>query len=200
MQAPVSNPTESISSFLSKSHPRKLPGPWKSGWALDFHSRFSGADWGRSETGELAYRLKYQNDLSVLPQILDHAAAVISQHPELAQVDAVVPVPPSIPRLNDPVSSFAKGLSKRLNLAFLPVLIKSRPTNPQKDMHTLAQKRSNVANAFDLQSSVKNKRLLVVDDLYDSGTTLEEIHRLLIRAGAKHVYVLTLTRTIHSDA
>ena len=42
--------------------------------------------------------------------------------------------------------------------------------------------------------------LLVVDDLFDSGATLEEITRVLAHAGAASVCVLTLTRTIHSDA
>jgi predicted amidophosphoribosyltransferase len=47
---------------------------------------------------------------------------------------------------------------------------------------------------------VDGKRLLVVDDLFDSGATLEETVRLLKGAGAAQVCVLTLTRTIHSDA
>jgi adenine/guanine phosphoribosyltransferase-like PRPP-binding protein len=189
-----------VEAFLSRPHPRQLPGIWDAGWALDFHSQFAGANWNRSETGELAYRLKYQGDLSALPALVEQAMTLIADHPELAQVDAVVPVPPSRLGLNDPVSSFAKALTQRLGLELLPVLIKSRQTAPQKEMHTLAQKRVNVAGAFDLQSPVKGKHLLVIDDLFDSGATLEEIHRLLRRAGAARVCVLTLTRTIHSDA
>jgi predicted amidophosphoribosyltransferase len=144
--------------------------------------------------------LKYRADLSVLPALVEQAAAVIADHPRLAQVDAIVPVPPSVPRLNDPVSSFAKALAQRLDLTFLPVLIKSKQTAPQKEMHTLAQKRANVVGVFDLQAPIKGKRLLVIDDLFDSGATLEEIYRILRRAGAAGVCVLTLTRTIHSDA
>lgn len=199
-QKPIHPSEDQIAVFLSRPHPRQLPGPWSAGWALGFHSQFAGSDWSRSETGELAYRLKYQGDLSVLPALVEQAMVLITDHPELAQVDAVVPVPPSTPRLHDPVSSFAKALAQRLGLAFLPVLIKSRQTAPQKEMHTLAQKRANVSGAFDLQSPIKGKRLLVVDDLFDSGATLEEITHLLRRAGATRICVLTLTRTIHSDA
>jgi predicted amidophosphoribosyltransferase len=43
------------------------------------------------------------------------------------------------------------------------------------------------------------KRILVVDDLFDSGATLEAITHLLLDHGAACVNVLTLTRTIHSD-
>jgi len=197
---PVSPPEDLVAAFLSRPHPRHLYGPWDAGWALGFHSQFTGADWARSEAGELAYRLKYQGDLSVLPALVEQATTLIADHPELAQVDAVVPVPPSTLRLNDPVSSFAKALAQRLGLGFLPVLSKSRQTTPQKEMHTLAQKRVNVAGAFDLKSPIKGKRLLVIDDLFDSGATLEEIYRFLRRSGAAGVFVLTLTRTIHSDA
>ena len=98
------------------------------------------------------------------------------------------------------MSSFARALAQKLGLAYLPVLSKSRQTAPQKEIHTLAQKKVNVAGAFELQSPVKGKRLLVLDDLYDSGATLEEIYRYLRQAGATKVCVLTLTRTIHSDA
>lgn len=189
-----------VIAFLSHSHPRPLPGPWQVGWALGFHSQFSGADRHRTQTGELAYRLKYQSDLSVLPELIEQTVALIADRPELIQVDAIVPVPPSTARSTDPVSSFAKALAQRLDLAFWPVLAKSRKTEPQKEMHTLAQKRSNTAGAFNLQSPIHGKRILIVDDLFDFGATLEEITRLFERAGATQVNVLTLTRTIHSDA
>jgi ATP-dependent DNA helicase RecQ len=197
---PVSPAEDPVAAFLSRPHPRQLPGPWDAGWALGFHSQYAGANWNRSETGELTYRLKYQGDLSVLPALVEQARALIAEHPELAQVDAVVPVPPSTPRPNDPVSSFATALAQQLGVVFLPVLVKARQTSPQKEMHTLAQKQANVAGAFELQSPLKGKRLLVLDDLFDSGATLQEIHRLLRRAGTIRVCVLTLTRTIHSDA
>ena len=67
-------------------------------------------------------------------------------------------------------------------------------------MRTLAQKRANVAGAFAVRGPVRGRRLLVVDDLYDSGATLEEATRALLVAGVEAVYVLTLTRTIHTDA
>ena len=66
-------------------------------------------------------------------------------------------------------------------------------------MKTFAQKRSNVAGAFSLIGEVRKKQILLVDDLFDSGATLEEITRLLLRSGAACVNVLTLTRSIHTD-
>jgi ATP-dependent DNA helicase RecQ len=199
-ERPSSQPTDAIAAFLSRPHPRPLQGSWHAGWALDFHSRFSGSVWQRSGVGELVHRLKYQNDRAALAPLVEHAMSLCAEHPELADVDALVPVPPSQPRPNDPVRTFTAALSGRLNKPVLLTVSKTRHTQPQKDMHTLAQKKANVAGAFAVQGDVRGKRLLVVDDLFDSGATLEEIARVLCQSGAARVCVLTLTRTIHSDA
>ena len=84
-------------------------------------------------------------------------------------------------------------------------IIKTRQTKPQKEMRTLPQKRDNVAGAFAinndiLKDGITGKRVLLVDDLFDSGATLEEITKLLLKHNAARVNVLTLTRTIHADA
>ena len=79
-------------------------------------------------------------------------------------------------------------------------ITRTRPTRPQKEISTLAQKRANVAGAFAASGEARGKRVLMVDDLYDSGATLDEAARVLRAAGASSICVLTLTRTIHSDA
>ncbi|GAP12628.1 ATP-dependent DNA helicase, RecQ family [Longilinea arvoryzae] len=201
--APQPDPTgaapDAVDAFLTRPHPRPLNGPWDCGWSLDFHSHFSGGDWARSGVGDLTYRLKYEGDLSVLPALVDHALHLLQTHPELGRVNAVLPVPPSLDRPNDPVRAFCSALSSTIKMPLQSGLIKARPTRPQKELKSLAQKRANVCGAFALQADVHGKRLLVVDDLFDSGATLEEITGLLRKHGAAGVHVLTLTRTIHSD-
>jgi ATP-dependent DNA helicase RecQ len=195
---PTSADTD-IDSFLSKHHPRPLIGPWHTGWALDFHSRFSGGDWSRSLVGDLAYQLKYQGNFAVLPALVEQTLALFAAQPDMAKFDTILPVPPSKHREADPVLAFCAALSDKIKAPVHSVIIKTRQTLPQKEMKTLAQKRDNVKNAFSLQSVVKGRRILLVDDLFDSGATLDEITRLLIEHGAAQVNVLTITRTIHSD-
>ena len=67
-------------------------------------------------------------------------------------------------------------------------------------MHTPPQKRDNVAGAFAMNNDITGKQILLVDDLFDSGATLEEITRLLLKHKAAHVKVLTFTRTIHANS
>ena len=198
----TSTPTvdNTVTTFLATPHARPLTGPWKAGWALDVHSRFSGAEWDRSAVGQLAYQFKYQADRAALPSLVDHTLKLMEQHPELRDAQAIVPVPPSAERDFNPVGELAAALSQRLEIPTWPALVKTRATKPQKELRTLAQKRANVAGAFAVRGPVRGRRLLVVDDLYDSGATLEEVTRVLLAAAVEAVYVLTLTHTIHTDA
>jgi ATP-dependent DNA helicase RecQ len=99
--APQPTAEDTITAFLARPHPRPLVGSWDAGWALDFHSRFTGADWSRSQVGKLAFRLKYRQDKTVLPALLEHLLALCAAYPLLTNIDALVPVPPSKPRAFD---------------------------------------------------------------------------------------------------
>ncbi len=204
VDATLSTP-DPIASYLSACHPRPLKGNWHTGFALDFHSSYTGADWNRSGVGNLTYRLKYQSDSSSLPALIEHTRKLFLAHPEMNQFDIILPVPSSTPREFSPVHEFCKALSRTFGKPMQTSITKTRQTKPQKEMHTLPQKRDNVAGAFatnsdTLKGGITGKRVLLVDDLFDSGATLEEITKLLLKHKAARVNVLTLTRTIHADA
>ena len=77
------------------------------------------------------------------------------------------------------------------------VLIRTVPTAPQT---ALGRKRraTNIKNVFDLTDKKKilDKRILLIDDVYTTGATVNECARLLLKHGAKHVDVLTLARAV----
>lgn len=191
---------DAISSFISSSHPRVLKGNWSIGFALDFHSGYKGADWNRSGIGDLVYQLKYQSDASALPALVEQTRKLFAAHPEMSQFDIIVPVPSSTPREFSPVHEFCNALSAAVNKPVQPCVVKTRQTQPQKEMKTLPQKRDNVAGAFAVNNDINGKRVLLIDDLFDSGATLEEITKVLLNRKAARVNVLTFTKTIHADA
>jgi ATP-dependent DNA helicase RecQ len=194
-------PSDRVAAFLSRSHPRSLKGPWLAGWALDFHSRYDGDVASRSAIGELVFRYKYNGERQLANELASRWIELLHIHPELPQANAIIPVPPSTQRDFDPVTHLAKSLAEQLNIAaLLNVLIKTRTTRPQKEMTALAQKQANVVGAFALKGDVRGQRVLLIDDLFDSGATLSEAARVLTRGGAASIVVLTLTKTIHSDA
>jgi len=64
------------------------------------------------------------------------------------------------------------------------------------------QRRENIRGAFVVArpEQVKGRAILVVDDVFTTGTTVSECARILRRAGASKVYVATVARTLKSEA
>ncbi len=77
------------------------------------------------------------------------------------------------------------------------VLIRSKATVPQTGLGR-RQRLQNIKGAFSvrLPEAVKESKILVVDDVYTTGATVNECARSLVEAGAARVDVLTLARAI----
>jgi predicted amidophosphoribosyltransferase len=77
------------------------------------------------------------------------------------------------------------------------LLVRRRPTASQTGMTPL-QRRENVRGAFHVrkryQRDLAGKSVILVDDVYTTGATANECARVLRRAGAGHVWVLTAAR------
>jgi ComF family protein len=77
------------------------------------------------------------------------------------------------------------------------VLIRKMPTAPQTALDR-TQRANNIKNAFDLnrEKTIAGKRVLLIDDVYTTGATVNECSRLLLSRGVQQVDVLTLARAI----
>lgn len=197
---------------MVKIKPQKIKDDRFEGYALDLHtarSVFLGHDeYGhplfdtqRSEMGELLYRLKYQSDKSVLSDIVNTAADFIKNRWRNAgTVDAIVPVPPSKRgRSFQPVYAIAKGISTELQIPiYRNVLAKVEDTPELKNIYDYKKRLKILKAAFSIAdvSKIAEKNILLVDDLYRSGATVDAIVRTLYAVGkVNKVYVLALTRT-----
>lgn len=80
-------------------------------------------------------------------------------------------------------------------------LARVRETESQTGL-TRHQRRENVRGAFVASDpgSLQGKTVLVVDDVFTTGTTVSECARVLARAGAEKVYVATVARVLKSEA
>ncbi|MFA6612040.1 MAG: ComF family protein [Dehalococcoidales bacterium] len=77
------------------------------------------------------------------------------------------------------------------------VLVRSRHTSSQVDSDKARQRRINVSGAFDCRSHmVKDKKVLLIDDVATTGATLDACACALKKAGASQVQALTLAREI----
>jgi ATP-dependent DNA helicase RecQ len=94
----------------------------------------------------------------------------------------------------DRVAELAHRIGGALGLEVLPLVEKSRPTRPQKEMENSQMQFANISDAFEISGVVRSEPVLVVDDVIDSGWTLTVVGTLLRTSGAGLVYPFALAR------
>jgi len=89
----------------------------------------------------------------------------------------------------------AKQFSKIVKIPFKNNIIKIRDTHRQSGLD-LGARKINILDAFKLKNCLvyKDKNILILDDVWTTGSTLKEICRIVRRGGAGKVFLLTLAR------
>ncbi len=113
--------------------------------------------------------------------------------------DLVVFVPPT--ESGDLVRHFAEKVAAVLKIPFSDKLKKNTHTEAQKLLHSGISKRDNVHGKFSYVSpeEIEGKKILLIDDIFDSGYTVKEIGLYLTGIGAEMVAPLVIARTVGGD-
>jgi predicted amidophosphoribosyltransferase len=93
-----------------------------------------------------------------------------------------------------PAGALARELGRRWDVRHATLLRRTRPVARQTQL-ALADRRRNVAGAFAATGAVSG-HVLLIDDVYTTGSTVDAAARELLRAGAVRVDVITFARTI----
>ena len=113
------------------------------------------------------------------------------------KVQAIIPVPLHPKRLRERGYNQSALLAKALsNHCKIPcredVVARVKHTVPQKNLNYL-ERQNNLKKAFKLyRNDVKLERVMIVDDIYTTGSTVDALSKVLLEGGIKEVYVLTL--------
>ena len=185
------------------TNPQRVDGPWLEGFVLDRHvlsSRPLGYlgehmqfDTTRSPLGELVYQLKYRH--GQVDDIVETAAAFVRERLE-GSVDCVVPSPPSLHRARQPVMLIADGLATSLGIPMLTNAIEKTTATPQMKNVPLHEREPLLTEAIQPGTdAVQNRRILLIDDLWETGSTLRRVAEVLMNMGASEVRALAMTRT-----
>lgn len=192
---------------MTKYQARKLKGSWEDGYALDVHTKSSVMighneyghpqfDTTYSEVGALMNRLKYRGDKTTLAELVDTAASFIRAW-EL-DMTAIVPVPPTkVYRTFQPVLALSTELANSLNVPMLKSAVRKIKQIPElKNVYDAEERKRLLTGAFEAnEQALKGQRVLLVDDLYRSGATMNAITEVLLAAGTSEVYAFAFTQT-----
>lgn len=137
--------------------------------------------------------LKYNNFKAAGNFLAEEIADVIERDFSDENPDFVTCIPLSKSRKREKIFNhgeiIAKDISKVFDIAFAPdLLIKTKNTKSQVTL-SADERKTNLKNAFRVNRkyNIKDKTILICDDVMTTGSTLEECSKTLKKAGAKRV-------------
>ena len=174
-------------------------------FALSYHTEMTPfGGYARTEIGELVYSAKpYERAVTAsyranAAKLAEQMAGFTQQHPSYYRSSVVISVPARAGKSFDLPTELAHQVAgacmKTDGTAFVR---KVRQTRPAKDCQTIQEKIDNVRGAFEVVPGaiVQDRDILLVDDIYQAGFTLNEVGKVLFEAGARSVFGLIATKT-----
>ena len=119
---------------------------------------------------------------------------------QIKKYDIIIPVPVSKKRFKqrgyNQSALIAKNLAKTLNIDYKEnVLIKIKDNKPQSEMGQ-DKRKSNVKDVYKIknQEKIYQKRVLILDDIFTTGNTVNECAKVLIENSANNVGIFTIAK------
>lgn len=195
---------------MSTINPIKVNGPWTQGYALDRHtisSIYIGDneyghpmyDTTRSDIGELVYQLKYRGE-NTIDEIMQLVIPFITRQWGIHKIiNLIIPIPPTNQRVVQPVFEICKAIGSKLNI-YVDLEVLKKTKNQQLKGLDFSEKQNAIENSIILNRRIiQPVNILLVDDLYQSGSTLVAATNVLKAVPlVKNIYVLTMTKTRYS--
>jgi len=150
---------------------------------------------------EMIIGWKFNNNYGYNSLFQQFIGELCTQTPVDNTPDLIIPVPLHFSRLRERGFNqsliLARGVSSATGISISEkALIRVRKTIPQTRLSG-SERRTNLLSAFIADHSyVADKKILLIDDVYTTGSTVDECALSLIEAGAIRVDVLTLSRAL----
>ncbi len=144
-------------------------------------------------------RLKFEADNAFEEPVIDWMTEAVDAAPWRSLIDVVVPVPAHwlSPWVERPVlaRTLGRGVARHVRRPCRAWVRRNR-WDPRQTELNYAQRRNNVIGSFVIhhRAAVAGLNVLVVDDVMTSGTTMNEVARVLMDAGARRVFAVVVAR------
>jgi hypothetical protein len=138
----------------------------------------SGERFRLTDTGNRLVRAKYHGSVADLPPIATKLASVITNHSSYATSELIAIIPGTS---HDFSAKLGEEVARQASIPYI----------------LLARRSSGTGLEFALDSSlVKDKKVVLLDDVYRTGDTLRDAAQLLRNAEARQILGLTVTCTV----
>lgn len=157
--------------------------------------------WSNTTLGQMIYRGKYLLNHPLDPQrrsiganLADQLCTVIEMHPLLTTIDAIIAVPGHDPKVRSFGEQLAIGVAQRRSI---PLIRCSKPASFQRAAKNMDpdERHAELANSFTCRATQRVKSALIIDDVYETGTTTGEAARAAKASGVADVAALCVVRT-----
>ncbi len=149
---------------------------------------------------EVIVRFKYSESMYLIPIFKEILKKFIRENIDANFVDIIIPVPLFNSKLRERgfnqseiIASLVEEILNKPVLA--DILKKIRPTKPQQELSRNAR-LSNLKDAFSVTRPdyIRDKNVLLIDDVLTTGATLNECAKVLKELSQKNIFALTLAR------
>jgi len=154
---------------------------------------------------EAIHRWKYEGKTYLTPFFADWMAEGLNRHWEPGSLNLLIPVPLHTRRLRERGFNQAlllvRELSRRTGIPYRKsILQKKKSTIPQVNLSGVEREKE-LRGTFQVigKEELSGLSVLLIDDVYTTGATVNECSKVLLRGGAKKVDVLTLAHVLRSS-
>ena len=141
---------------------------------------------------EIIHHLKYADRVSLARPIGRMLREIVQR--EGFEGTCLIPVPLHRSRERERGFNQAELIARELDLPVDIRAIRRRKKTPTQTGLSRSERARNLAAAFELRGDVEDLKVILVDDVFTTGATMNELAKVLKRGGASRVEVLTFAR------
>lgn len=154
------------------------------------------------QSAKIIYALKYKGITAIKYKIASLLYKnLYNELMLLAKYDFMIPVPihrkREIKRGYNQAFLLAKELANYLDIPVKKSLVKRiKNTKPLATNSSYSQRQAQISGAFSCSAELKGKKIVIIDDIYTTGSTTSEVARTLLNCGAEGVSLVTFLREL----
>ena len=183
----------------------KVNGLWDEGFIIDKYvesSEYIGDDaFGHPQfnttytaIGKLLYALKYNGHSDTSESIAEMCVEFLDRWLAYKKVDSILPAPPTIERISQPVYMIAKAISAKIGIPYAEYVWKKTGSIPAKNIDK--DKRDMRGSIIKLKPAKRKCNILLIDDLYSTESTANACVAVLKKDPlVAEVYYLAIAKT-----